>query len=160
MRAGEEGNATFQRTDENGDQEEVYMAFAPVEAWTLQPVNSSDFSQGVTAETTLVYSVGFGITISDLQLPFKQVEDEVKSDIRQGNYISFALIIAAFMGVIHMTYTMVRRLLVCQLSLLLLSKTYLSRINSVSVHLAANSCLDRYREEHREQTAARRTPQT
>lgn len=108
MRAGEQGNATFTRSkNEKGDEELVSMAFAPVTAWTLEPVNSSDFSQGAIGKSTLVYSVGFGITVLDLQLPFKEVEDEVTTDITRGNYISFTLIIAAFLGVIYMTYTMV-----------------------------------------------------
>lgn len=70
MRAGEKGNVTFTRTDKKGDPEEVFIAFAPVEAWTLEPVNSSDFSEGVTAQTSLVYSVGFGITVKDLERKF------------------------------------------------------------------------------------------
>ena len=111
MRAGERGNATFWRSkNEKGDEELVSIAFAPVTALTLEPVNSSDFSQGSTSKTELIYSVGFGITELDLQLPFKQVEEKVTTDITRGNYISFTLIIAAFLGVIYMTYTMVRLL--------------------------------------------------
>lgn len=42
-----------------------------------------------------IYSLGFGITMRDLLLPFVEVEEEVTHDVRQVQYISLALIVAA-----------------------------------------------------------------
>ena len=108
MRAGERGDGVFFRSrNEKGDQEEVFMTYAPVYALTLNPVDSADLSRGSTANETLIYSIGLGITVEDLRFPFKSVEKKVRSEINMANYISLALIIAAFLGVIWMTYTMV-----------------------------------------------------
>ena len=106
MRNGEMGSVRFARTTPAGDQEVVFMTFAPLIQRTLVPVNASDFSAGVRSNTTLVYSLGFGITMDDLVLPFTVVEDEVTADVRQVQYISLALILAAVLCVLYSTRTM------------------------------------------------------
>ena len=107
MRAGERGNTTFMRSkNDKGDEEEVYISYAPVTARTLSAVNASDFSQGVSFSTQLVYSVGFGITVEGLELPFQRVEDQVTKEISRANYISLALIIAGFLFVVKLVWTM------------------------------------------------------
>jgi hypothetical protein len=90
MRSGESGTAVFTRATEGGDEEEVFLAYGPVH----------------TSGNTTVYSIGFGLTMKDLVLPFTKVEDKVNSDIDRVKYISLALIVAAVLGVLYMTYTM------------------------------------------------------
>ncbi|CAB9515800.1 expressed unknown protein [Seminavis robusta] len=106
MRRGDKGYAVFTRSTANGDEEEVFLAYGPVRTRTLSPINASLFSAGCTSSVTKVYSIGFGITMNDLVLPFTRVEDKVNSDINQVTYISLALILAAVLSVLYMTYTM------------------------------------------------------
>lgn len=54
MQQGKEGSRRFNRTNEDGESEEVFITFAPLEQRTLVPVNSSVFSAGVTSGLTLV----------------------------------------------------------------------------------------------------------
>ena len=106
MRDGETGTAVFTRTTEKGTQEEVFLAYGPVHTTTLAPINSSSFAAGCNSSILTVYSIGFGLTMKDLVLPFTRVENKVNSDIEQVKYVSLALIVAAVLGVLYITYTM------------------------------------------------------
>jgi hypothetical protein len=106
MRNGDSGTAVFTRATEGGGEEEVFLAYGPVHTRTLAPTNASVFAAGCTSTITAVYSIGFGLTMKDLVLPFTKVEDKVNSDIDRVKYISLALIVAAVLGVLYMTYTM------------------------------------------------------
>lgn len=106
MRNGESGTAVFTRATEGGGEEEVFLAYGPVHTRTLSPTNASVFAAGCTSNITTVYSIGFGLTMKDLVLPFTKVENKVNSDIDRVKYVSLALIVAAVLGVLYMTYTM------------------------------------------------------
>jgi hypothetical protein len=107
MRDGITYYSTFSRTrSDNVTQEEMYMAFAPVIMRTLRVLNHSDFSAGTESKVAPIYSLGFGITLEDLEIRFAEVEERVKENIDQVTYISLALIIGAVLMVMYMTYTM------------------------------------------------------
>lgn len=106
MRAGESGSGVFMRTREDGKEEEVFLAYGPLRTWTVDPVNASDFSAGVVANDTHVYSIGFGITVEDLILPFTQVESQVVRDLDKVKWVSLALILVSVCCVLYMTYKM------------------------------------------------------
>ena len=54
MRAGKAGTTTFTRTSSTGESEKVYIAFAPVISKDFAPIDSSDFSRGVTAYDSMI----------------------------------------------------------------------------------------------------------
>lgn len=105
MRKGNFHYATFMRTTSEGNQEELYMTYAPVFVKSFVGVNHSDFGAGVYTNDTHVYSIGFGITTEGLQLPFQRVEEKVNANVNRVRYISIALIIAAVFLVMYLTKT-------------------------------------------------------
>ena len=105
MRRGSFRYKKFTRTSSNGDQEELYIAYAPVKVLSFAAVNHSMFGAGVYTNDTHVYSVGLGITSIGLELPFTRVEEEVNADVNRVRYISIALIIVAVYLVMHLTKT-------------------------------------------------------
>lgn len=99
MRRGDTYFSSFTRTTVKGDQEELYMTYAPVKLRSLRAINHADFSAGVEAREAPVYALGFGISVKDLAIAFEQVEDKVNNDIAQVSYISLALIVGALLMV-------------------------------------------------------------
>jgi hypothetical protein len=107
MRDGMAYYSAFWRTkSDNVTQEELYMAFAPIMMRTYKALNHSNFSAGIESRVSPIYSLGFGITLKDLEIRFVEVEEQVKDNIEQVTYISLALIIGAVLMVMYMTYTM------------------------------------------------------
>jgi hypothetical protein len=99
MRRGLDYYTRFTRTKANGEQQDLYMTYAPVMLRSLRAINHSDFSAGVEARDSLVYALGFGIATSDLAFAYQEVKDKVNRDIDQVTYISLALIIGALLMV-------------------------------------------------------------
>ncbi|CAB9502209.1 expressed unknown protein [Seminavis robusta] len=106
MRSGVVDIKSFTRTTEDGNQQELYMAVAPVNLRSLVAVNHSDFLAGITSSYGEVYALGFGITLEDIEKRFLSVENKVQNDINRVTYISLALIIFSVLMVMYMTYTM------------------------------------------------------
>ena len=105
MRKGSFYYGKFTRTSSDGNQEELYMAYAPVNVKSFASVDHSKFGAGVYSNDTHVYSVGLGITTNGLELPFTRVEEEVETNVNRVRYISIALIIVAVYLVMHLTKT-------------------------------------------------------
>lgn len=103
MRKGLFHYGRFNRTSTDGNQEELYMAYAPVNVKSFAGVDHSNFGAGVYSNNTHVYSVGLGITTSALEVA--RVEEEVEANVNRVRYISIALIIVAVYLVMHLTKT-------------------------------------------------------
>ena len=100
MRLGNESSyKEFTRsTDtENGDEQSLFMTYAPVMLRSLRAKNHSDFAAGVEERTAPVYALGFGISVEDLAIAFAEVEEQVNRDVTQVGYISLALILGALL---------------------------------------------------------------
>jgi Mg-chelatase subunit ChlD/HAMP domain-containing protein len=70
MKTGETGSDVFTRTLEGGEEESLYLTFAPVYVRTVETVNGSDFSRGVTETDSIVYSLAMVVPEDDLTSAF------------------------------------------------------------------------------------------
>ena len=78
MKSGKTGSGTFKRfvpSSENEDQqEEVYISYAPVLVRSLSAVDSTDLRRGVMNETILVYSLALVETANGLIQSFESID--------------------------------------------------------------------------------------
>lgn len=81
MQNGESNRTAFYRLREDGTQEKVYIAFAPVLVKSYCPVNSSDFARGVKESEYLVYSLALAETEEGALEPFEAVEKSTEKQV-------------------------------------------------------------------------------
>ena len=109
MRAGKAGTTTFTRTSSTGESEKVYMAFAPVISKDFASIDSSDFSRGVTAYDSMIYSLAVLEPESGFLRPFQESIDVERSvDVALG--VLLALIIMAAIVVCYVTSSITVRI--------------------------------------------------
>jgi hypothetical protein len=70
------------RSYETSDGRKHFVAYAPVKATTLVPVQPSDFASGVDSVVQHIYSVGVSISEVDLELPFTKIKDSIEGQVR------------------------------------------------------------------------------
>jgi len=91
MKSGENGTDVFNLTYE-GSIETVKIAFQPVEARVLLPLDPSDLARGANSSKILVYSIGVAVRESDFWLPWSQIEDDIMDDLEQLRCIYLSII--------------------------------------------------------------------
>ena len=102
MRAGKTGTTTFTRTSSTGESEKVYMAFAPVISKDFVPTNSSDYSRGVSAYDSMIYSLAVLEPETGFLRPFQESID-VERSVNVALGVLLALIIIAAIVVSFIT---------------------------------------------------------
>lgn len=82
--------AEFSRISQHGDEEVMTLAFEPVQARVLLPLDPSVFSRGVKTSRIHVYSVGIAAAKVAIDAPWQTIEADVNQDLRNlsGLYIS------------------------------------------------------------------------
>lgn len=95
MKAGDRGVGYFSRVLEDGEIESLKVAFEPVEARVLLPLDPSDFSRGVKVSNLLVYSVGVAYGDDSIQQPWESIEDDVYSELDRLRTIYISIITSA-----------------------------------------------------------------
>jgi hypothetical protein len=109
MKAGDSGVRTFtRRIHENGDTEEVYLAFAPVNVRNMESVESSDYSRGVNATRYQVYTLGLGGVKADILEPFNAVEEGKERQIKVAIGVVSALLLVAAVFVVYISHTLTK----------------------------------------------------
>jgi hypothetical protein len=103
MKVGKTGNATFYRTNEEGVQEQVYLAFAPVAVQSFLPVDSADFSRGLKSSKYFIYSLALAETEAGLLERFDPIEQETQQQIRVAIGILSTLLAVATILVIYIS---------------------------------------------------------
>lgn len=103
MKAGQTGNASFYRTSMEGEQERVYIAFAPVAVQSFLPVDSADFSRGLMSSKYLIYSLALAETESGLLERFDPIQEETQHQIRVAIGILSTLLALATILVIYIS---------------------------------------------------------
>lgn len=91
MKSGDNGTAVFKLSYE-GSIETVKIAFQPVEARVLLPLDPSDLARGANSSKILVYSIGIAVRESDFFLPWSQIEDDIMDDLEQLRCIYLSII--------------------------------------------------------------------
>eukprot|EP00934_Nitzschia_sp_Nitz4_P003356 Nitzschia sp. Nitz4//scaffold43_size134323//100713//106351//NITZ4_003315-RA/size134323-augustus-gene-0.225-mRNA-1//1//CDS//3329551996//3346//frame0 len=83
MKEGHSGVSYFTRTMSNGQELKVALAFAPVYARVLKPVQPNDFSRGAEASSILAYSIGIAKYESTLSEPLTGIERDIDAILRK-----------------------------------------------------------------------------
>lgn len=81
MKTGMSGMESLSRTAADGSVEKLRLAFGPVNARVLLPLDPSDFSRGVNVSTILVYSVGIAFKEDEIQRPWEARADDLYSHL-------------------------------------------------------------------------------
>ena len=103
MKDGGAGCESFVRTSESGSRETLKLAFEPVKARVLLPLDPSDFSRGVNRSEVLVYSVGVANRVSDFEVPWQSIEDDVQNDLMRLQIIYLCIICFVSVGFVVFT---------------------------------------------------------
>jgi len=102
MRAGKTGQSQFDRVlSESGALDKVSFTFAPVNVTSFRPVDPSNFSRGVEAFTSAVYSLGLGRSEESLRTSYENLSATV------GDAMS-VLILMEFTGIMVILYATVQ----------------------------------------------------
>jgi len=83
MKDGEDGFQSFKRTAQDGRTETLQLAFRPVTARVMLPIDPSDFIRGVDRTEILVYSVGIAYREEDIRGPWRNIEDGVHGELQR-----------------------------------------------------------------------------
>ena len=89
MKRGEQGKISFDRTTEHGTEETLVLAFRPVKARVMLPVDPSDFTRGVNRSEILLYSLGVAYREADIGRPWHSIENSVSGDLQRLQIIYF-----------------------------------------------------------------------
>ncbi|CAJ1956141.1 unnamed protein product [Cylindrotheca closterium] len=84
MKNGESDVVEVMLVDENFSPESYILAFAPVTYSLLQPIDPSDFAEGVEESSDVVYSVGIGESKSKIKGPFYEVYEQMRKELENG----------------------------------------------------------------------------
>ena len=88
MKAGENGTAKFIRVGADGEDEAIYLSYAPVVVKTFSAIDSSDFTRGVTKSQYLLYSLAFAEYEDSMLAQFYKIEGEIDTQF----YITLAVL--------------------------------------------------------------------
>ncbi|KAG7355713.1 hypothetical protein IV203_000399 [Nitzschia inconspicua] len=104
MKRGESKDAEFTRKDGNGEIEILHLAYAPVYVTSIEQVDSSDFSRGVSRANQLVYSLGILETQQQMLLPFREIENATKHQSVVAVAVLGIIIFLATVSVVYISY--------------------------------------------------------
>jgi hypothetical protein len=83
MKEGKDGLAQFLRTNALNEVEKLNIAFEPVEARVLLPLDPSAFSRGSNYSTVVVYSVGIAFREDRIRGPWTAASDKIDADLER-----------------------------------------------------------------------------
>jgi hypothetical protein len=101
MQRGSSGSTSFERSNENGVVETMYISYAPVSVRSLTPIDSSDYSRGINQTQHLIYSLALVESEDGLLLPFAEIERTTR---RQSNIAIGVLSIVIFLAICIIVY--------------------------------------------------------
>jgi len=102
MRAGKTGQSQFDRVlSESGALDKVSFTFAPVNVTSFRPVDPSNFSRGVEAFTSAVYSLGLGRSEESLRTSYENLSATVGEALG-------VLILSVFTGIWIILYASIQ----------------------------------------------------
>ena len=94
MKEGQSGEVLFTRKSaENGAEEKIMLAYAPVYARTLSPARPDDFARGSNSSRMLLYSVAVARLETTLAKPFTEIEGYIREDLGMIAIVYFSLVI-------------------------------------------------------------------
>lgn len=102
MKGGNETVATFYRTTDKG-LEKVFMAYAPVAVRSFRPIDSSDFSRGLSASEYLIYSLALAETESGILETFRPIQEVTDKQIKIAIGVLTALLVFATVLVVYVS---------------------------------------------------------
>lgn len=79
MKMGKSGNSQFARFTNDGSTENIHISYAPVTVKTFAPVDSSDFTRGVSRSDYLIYSLAFTEYENVMLEEFNKVEEDIET---------------------------------------------------------------------------------
>jgi hypothetical protein len=94
MKNGTKGYREFSRTNLDGTVEIMTLAFAPVQARVMLPLDPSDFSRGVNLSSILVYSVGIAISNNKIDDAWQPISGQIKHDLHYLSAVYVAIVAA------------------------------------------------------------------
>ena len=95
MKSGRTGQSEFTWTLQDGSEQQICLAFAPVITEVMLGMSPDDFAAGVKISTSLVYSVAVGKPCDEFKKPFDDVEEYVDQDLRSIMVVYLSMNIAA-----------------------------------------------------------------
>ncbi|CAB9506473.1 expressed unknown protein [Seminavis robusta] len=104
MESGKTGTGSYSVRMDDGAEETMFIAYAPVKLKSYSPVNSSDFSRGVSESHYTIYYLGLTETETALVSAFDQVEDDINLTIDIGILVLCITIFLATFAVIYISY--------------------------------------------------------
>jgi hypothetical protein len=104
MMNGTSGKKQFSRLNEHGREEVWTLAFEPVYARALLPLDPSDFSRGINMSEILVYSVGIAAYSDSIEAPLQIIDDDVDDDLRVLSAIYISIVCFVSLGLVVFTY--------------------------------------------------------
>lgn len=84
--------------------EEVFVAYHPVEVRSLRPVDASDFARGVEPYHELIYSLGLCEPAESLFKPFRAIEVKTHRQIKRAVSMLAVMILVASLFVVYISY--------------------------------------------------------
>jgi len=103
MKSGKTGSGTFTRVS-NGDEEEVYVSYAPVFVRSFTAVDSSDLRRGVTNETILVYSLALVETTNGLIQSFESIDSFASKTVNICIGVLSAIIVTSTVLIVYTAF--------------------------------------------------------
>jgi hypothetical protein len=94
MKNGTQSYREFSRTNLDGKVENMTLAFAPVRARVMLPLDPSDYSRGVNISSILVYSVGIAISNTKIDDAWQPISAEIMHDLRFLSNIHLVIVAA------------------------------------------------------------------
>lgn len=104
MKSGHTGNGAYTVQMDDGTEERMFVAYAPVTVTSYSPSDSSDFSSGVSETDTAIYYLALAETEASLVAAFDQVEDDISVTIDVGIAVLALTIVLATFAVIYISY--------------------------------------------------------
>jgi HAMP domain-containing protein len=94
MKNGTQGYREFKRTNLDGNVEDMTLAFAPVQARVMLPLDPSDYSRGVNVSSILVYSVGIAISNTKIDDAWQPISAKIIHDLHYLSAVYVAIVAA------------------------------------------------------------------
>lgn len=126
MHAGGENLSSFRRFTESGDEERIYLAYAPVTVKSLQPVDPSNLSRGVKVHKSHIFTLGLGERAAGIFASFDGIEDSLQQTSNISIAVLCVVIALAFAAVLYLS-SRVTMSIITPVSQLLLLTTKINR---------------------------------
>jgi hypothetical protein len=94
MKKGESNIGRFSRTLDDGTEETLILAYAPIHIRTMLPLRPDDFEAGVSLTWSLAYSIGIGLREHELLDPFEVIEENVHTELNRISLVFLCVVFA------------------------------------------------------------------